>query len=304
MNRKKLCIIGGGPAGVSAGVYAARKEIDTVFFAEEFGGQSSVSADIQNWIGTPSLSGVDLAEQFEKHLRSYEGEKMEIHTSAVTEIQDLSGKGFLITDTKGYSVEADALFFSTGATRRKLSVSGADRLEHKGLTYCASCDGPFFKNKDVVVVGGGNAGFETALQLLAYTTSVTLLHRGDAFKADATTVKKVCDHPHMKAYLNADIQEVSGSEFVEKVRYSVNGKEIEQNVQGVFVEIGNVPATSLLEHIVDMDEYKRIIVDPKTQKTSHNHIWAAGDCTNALYHQNNIASGDGVKALENIYISL
>ena len=303
MNKKQLCIIGGGPAGVSASVYAARKEIDTILFAEEFGGQSSVSTNIQNWIGTPSIQGIDLAEQFEKHVKTYEGQSLEIRETMVAEIKE-EGNCFVITDTKGESIHADTLFIGTGATRRKLSAKGADTFEHKGLTYCASCDGPFFKNKDVVVVGGGNAGFETAAQLLAYTSSVTLLHRGETFKADATTVKKVCAHPTMKTLTHIDITEVLGDSFVTGIRYIKNGKEITQDTQGIFVEIGNIPTTEILQEIVETDEYNRITVDPTTQQTSHPRVWAAGDCTNALYHQNNIASGDAVKALENIFLSL
>lgn len=300
-----LVIIGGGPAAVAAGVYAARKKLKTVIVATEIGGQSVVSEDIQNWIGTPHISGLDLVKNFKAHLDAYKGDIIEIHEGqTVIKLEKKAARSFVTTTDKGKSFESRAVLIASGANRRRLPAKGADIFEHKGLTYCASCDGPLFTDMDVVVIGGGNAGFETAAQLLAYTKSVTLLHRGDSFKADPITVEKVLADPKMTAITNANTLEVLGDKFVTGLKYEAQGKEKELPVSGVFVEIGMVPSTDFAADIVELDDYKRIIVDPKNQQTKTPGIWSAGDCTDELYHQNNIAAGDAVKALEDIYVHL
>jgi NADH-dependent peroxiredoxin subunit F len=156
------------------------------------------------------------------------------------------------------------------------------------------------------VIGGGNAGFETAAQLLAYTKSVTLLHRGPEFKADAVTVEKVLKHPNMRALKNIGVLEIKGDKFVQSIVYknTESDETTEQQVEGIFVEIGLVPNTEWVGDFLKLDQYKRIPIDPWTQKTEVKGIWAAGDCTNVTYHQNNIAAGDGVRALEDIYVFL
>jgi alkyl hydroperoxide reductase subunit F len=159
---------------------------------------------------------------------------------------------------------------------------------------------------DVVVVGGGNAGFESAAQLLAYCKSVTLLHRGDAYKADPITVQKVLAHPNMTGVLNANTLEVTGENFVDGLTYenTKTSEKIALEVKGVFVEIGQIPNSGIAQDLVEVNPYKHVIADPYTQKTSQPGIWAAGDVTDVKYHQNNISSGDAVKALEDIYIYL
>ena len=300
-----LIIIGGGPAGSSAAVYAARKRLKTLLITSEWGGQSIVSEKIYNWIGTPSLSGNELAENFKKHVteNSGEGQTLEIKEDKVESILK-DGDLFKIKNGSGEEILTKTILIATGSARRKMEAKNADRLEHKGLTYCASCDGPLFADQDVVVIGGGNAGFESAAQLLAYCKSVTLLHRSDTFRADEITVEKVLANPKMKAIKNVNILEVKGEKFVEGIVYKdiKSGETIELKVTGIFVEIGQIPATSFAKDIVLLDEIGRIKIDAWTQKTETPGIWAAGDCTNILYHQNNIAAGDAVRALEDIYL--
>ncbi|MEK7088538.1 MAG: FAD-dependent oxidoreductase, partial [Patescibacteria group bacterium] len=196
------------------------------------------------------------------------------------------------------------ILITTGSGRRKLEVKNADRLEHKGLTYCASCDGPLFADMDVVVVGGGNAAFESAAQLLAYCKSVTLLHRSEKFRADEITIEKVLKNPKIKAIRNIDILEIKGDKFVEGVivKDKITGVETELKVSGIFVEIGQIPNTGFVKDIIPLDEIGRVKINPLNQKTEVAGIWAAGDCTDVLYHQNNIAAGDAVRALEDIYL--
>lgn len=311
-----LIIIGGGPAGTAAAVYASRKRLKTLLLTSEWGGQSVVSEQIYNWIGTVALSGNELAENFKKHVLANSGVTLEVKEGTKVATLEKIGDGFSVKTASpmdelrpresGEEFSTKTILIATGSGRRKLTAKGADRLEHKGLTYCASCDGPLFEGADVVVVGGGNAGFETAAQLLAYCNSVTLLNRSETFRADEITVEKVLKNPKMKSLTNVDILEVKGDKFVEGLLYKdmKDGTEKELKVSGIFVEIGQIPNTDFAKGIVPLDEIGRIKIDPMTQKTSVPGIWAAGDCTDVLYHQNNIAAGDAVRALEDIYLAI
>jgi len=300
-----LIIIGGGPAGVAAGVYAARKQLKTILITEEFGGQSTVSEGVENWIGTIRIPGSELAKALKEHLFAYKGEFVEVVEGVrVTKIGK-SGEGFSVTAGDKEHV-ARAVLVASGAGRRKLDIPGAAQFENKGVVYCASCDGPLFSGQDVVVVGGGNAGFETAAQLLAYAKTVTLLHRSAEYGADAITVNKVLAHPNMKGMPNSQPVEILGEKFVSGVvvEDSVTKEKTTLPVTGVFVEIGVIPNTDFADGFLPMDKFKRVTADPRNQRTPIEGVWAAGDCTDELYHQNNIAAGDAVKALEDIYLWL
>jgi alkyl hydroperoxide reductase subunit F len=299
-----LIIIGGGPAGTSAAVYAARKQLKTLLILKEWGGQSTVSDDIQNWIGTPHISGPKLAEALKNHVMEYKGEILEIAEGKyVTNISGVDG-AFSVTLEGGETRESKTILIATGSSRRKLDVPGADTFENKGITYCASCDGPLFGGMDVVVIGGGNAGFESAAQLLAYCKSVTLLSRSEP-RADEITVKKLLAKPNFNLVTYASPKEIKGSVFVESITYTTkDGGDITLPVAAVFVEIGQIPATDFAKDIVARNENNQVIINPRTQETNKKGIWAAGDCTDVLYHQNNIAAGDAVRALEDIYLHL
>jgi alkyl hydroperoxide reductase subunit F len=301
-----LIIVGGGPAGTAAAVYAARKQLKTLLLTTDFGGQSVVSEGIQNWIGTISISGSELAQNFKKHIEAYAGNVVDIKEGEKATQVAKEGDLFSVSTDQNNKYMGKTVLIATGSGRRKLEAPGADKFEHKGLTYCASCDGPLFAGQNVAVIGGGNAGFETAAQLLAYCESVTLLNRGDKFRADPITVEKVLSKPKMKSVLNVEIMEVKGDKFVEGLVYrdTKTGETKEIKVSGIFVEIGQVPNTSMVKNVVALDQYNRIKIDPRNQKTSIAGIWAAGDATDVLYHQNNIAAGDAVRALEDIYLYL
>ncbi len=306
-----LIIIGGGPAGTAAAVYAARKRLKTLLIIAEWGGQSIVSEKIYNWIGSVSIGGNELAQSFKNHvmanakntvadstLEIAEGEKV-IELSKTNEV-------FSVKTESGQTHESKTVLIASGSGRRKLGAPGADKLEHRGLTYCASCDGPLFSGQDVVVVGGGNAGFESAAQLLAYCNSVTLLNRSERFRADRITIEKLSQNPKLKIMTNVDILEITGEKFVDgiKIKDKNTNEEKTLAVTGIFVEIGQIPNTAYAKDLVALDEMGRIKIDPWTGRTDVEGVWAAGDCTNVLYHQNNIAAGDAVRALENIYVSL
>lgn len=299
----QIIIIGGGPAGCSAAVYAARKQAKTLLLTTEFGGQSVVSDDIQNWIGTPHISGSDLAKNLKAHVLEYKGEVLDVLEGIkVTEVTK-DGDLFTVKTEDGKTYKSQSVLVTVGSSRKKLPVLGADRLEHKGLTYCASCDGPLFSDMDVIVIGGGNAAFETVLQLVAYCKHVTLVNRSDAFRADEITVDKVRNHPKVTMRTNVDILEVLGEKFVSelKIKDKTTGAEETLDAMGIFVEIGQVSNGEFFKDLVEVNEGGKIKIDPWTQRTTQDGIWAAGDVTNILYHQNNIASGDAVKALEDMY---
>jgi alkyl hydroperoxide reductase subunit F len=300
-----LTIIGGGPGGVAAGVYASRKRLKTLFITKDFGGQSIVSEGIENWIGTVKISGNDLAKSFENHLRAYAGDIVDIKTGSLVEKVEKSENGFNVS-LAGNVYETKTILVCVGSRRRKLEIPGATEFENKGITYCASCDGPLFADQDTVVIGGGNAAFETAAQLLAYTKSVTLLNRSEDFKADPVTLEKLSKNPKMKIITNAVPTEIKGDKFVSSIVYTdaKTGEKKELSATGIFVEIGLIPNTDIVKDILPLNKYGQIEIDQKTQRSSVSGIWAAGDCTNTLYHQNNIAAGDGVRALEDIFLSI
>lgn len=298
-----LIIIGGGPAGIAGGVYAARKQLKTLLITSEIGGQSVVSPGIQNWIGSVEISGADLAKSLREHLNAYAGEHLTLlEGTHTTSVAGTTGN-FVVTTADGTEHTGKTVLIASGARRRRLDVPGADTFEHKGLTYCATCDGPLFSGMDVAVIGGGNSGFESAAQLLAYAKSVTLLEHGTAYKAEPVTTEKVLAHENMTGILNATTKEIKGATMVTGLVYedTNTGGMKELAVNGVFVEIGAIPNTDMLQDLVELDEYGRVKVDPWTQQASVKGMWAAGDVTNGLYAQNNIAAGDAVKALEDIY---
>ena len=321
-----LIIIGGGPAGSAAAIYAARKRLKTLFITSEWGGQSVVSEQIFNWVGTPMISGNDLAKNFKTHVmanalpqdpNSTLEVKDGVKVTAITDVgllenrinttaTPVTGNSLSVKIDGGGEFETKTILITTGSGRRKLVAKNADQLEHKGLTYCASCDGPLFSDMDVAVIGGGNAAFESAAQLMAYCKSVTIINRSEAFRADEITVEKVLKNPKITSLKNAESLEVKGDKFVEGLIYEdkITKVQRELKVSGIFVEIGQIPNTDFAKGLVPLDEIGRIKIDAWSQKTEFLGIWAAGDCTNVLYHQNNIAAGDAVRALEDIYLAI
>lgn len=304
-----LIIIGGGPAGVAAGVYAARKKMKTLLIAESFGGQSLVSADVQNWIGTKSISGFDLAQNLEQHLRAQED--IEIVEGDLASGVEKTAAVFLVKTREGKSLETKYILLASGSRRRRLGVPGEDKFEGKGVVYCSICDAPLFKDKTVAVVGGGNAGLEAVIDLLPYAKKIYLIVRSGALKGDAVTQEKVATHKNVEVVYNATTAEILGGDFVSGLRYldmtgdgaapGGAGVSKELALEGVFVEIGAVPNSDFVKGLVDMNERGEVIVDHKTQATSLAGIWAAGDVSDVLYKQNNISAGDAVKAVLNIY---
>lgn len=297
-----LIIVGGGPAGVAAGIYASRKKIKTLLVTDSFGGQSAISADIQNWIGTKSISGFDLAKSLEEHLRAQDGSIEIIDDDIVTAVQK-SDAGFVLATRHGKTLETKYVFVATGSRRKKLGVPGEKEFDGKGVVYCSTCDAPLFDGKPVAVVGDGNAALEAVLDLVPYAPKIYMLAWMDKLFGDPVTQDKVRSNPKVEIIYNALVQEILGQQFVSGVKYKdgKTGDVKELAVEGAFVEIGLVPNADFLKGIATLNTLGEIVTDPRTQETSCDGIWAAGDVTDAPYRQNNISVGDAVKAVLNIY---
>jgi len=298
-----LIIVGGGPAGVSAGIYAARKKIKSAIITESFGGQSIVSTEIQNWIGTPSISGFDLAKQMENHLRVFKDDIDILEGDIATSISKNEDGTFKIETREGKQLETKFILLACGSRRRRLGIPGEDAFDGKGVVFCSTCDAPMFKDKSVAVVGGGNAGLESVHDLFPYASKIYLMVRSDALKGDPVTQEKVKANPKVEIIYNAEAQEVLGDKFVTAIKYKdkISGELKELKVEGVFVEIGSMPNSEIVKGLVSINERGEIIVNHQTQETSNPGIWAVGDVSDVLYKQNNISAGDGTKAVLNIY---
>ena len=299
MERYQVAIIGGGPAGAGAAVYAARKQLKTVLITDEWGGQSVVSNEIFNWIGSKAISGADLGKNLEEHVRSFP--EVTIQEERATAISD-EGDFFRISLPSG-DIEAERIVLTVGSRRRKLGIPGEEEFNGKGVVYCATCDAPVFGGQEVAVIGGGNAGLEAVVDLLGYATKIYLLDRSGVLKGDPATQEKVLASDKVVRVPKVETLEVLGDKFVSGLRYKEtdSGEIKELAVTGVFVEIGSIPNGDIVKELVDLNERGQVVVDHKTQKTSHPRIWAAGDVTDGMYQQNNIAVGEAVVAVLNLY---
>jgi len=296
----ELIIVGGGPAAISAGIVAARKKIKTLVVADSFGGQWITAGDIQNFIGIKSVSGFNLAKNLEAHLRAQEG--IEIKQAAVSKITKKDGEFSIATDN-GEIFETKTVLVVSGSSHRKLNVPGEKEFEGRGVFYCATCDAPLMKDKIVAVVGGGNSAFESAISLLDYASRVYVLDRAEILKADEVNQEKVRNSGKAEIIPGISITEIFGDKAVSGLKYqNYEGGEIKElTVEGIFISINRVANCGIASELVEINESGEIVVDPKTQKTSVDGIWAAGDVTDVLYKQGNIAIGDAMKAALNIY---
>ena len=297
-----LIILGGGPAGIAAGIYAARKKLKTLLIAESFGGQSVVAAQINNFIGFKSVSGIEMKNILEEHLRSHE--EIEIKEGARVEKIEKKENNFAIS-VNGEQFETKTVLVALGSSYRKLSIPGEKEFTGKGVFYCSTCDAPLMKNKTVIVVGGGNSGFYAVLDLLPHASKIYVLEYGDAFRADPIYIDKAKASGKVEFITMAKTLEIiGGSEngFVSAVKYEDRqNKEIKEiKTDGVFVAIGYAPNSGIVKDLIKTNEQGKIIIDHQTQKASLEGIWAAGDITDVLYGQINVAIGDAIKAVLNI----
>jgi NADH-dependent peroxiredoxin subunit F len=290
-----LIIVGGGPAGVTAGIYALRQKLKTLMLTKDFGGQLNRKAVmIENFPGFEEISGKELTEKFFSHLKRY---PVEIEIDEVKRVK--KEKEVFVIETKSQKeFFSKALILSSGVKSRILNVKGEKEFLGKGVSYCAVCDGYFFNGKPVAVIGGGNSGFEAAIFLSKLAKKIYILEFSNKVKADSENQEIVKRAGNIEIILNAKVEEIKGDKFVKSLVYRdlVSNELKEILVEGVFVEIGNVPETSFVEDLVDLNEKGEIIVDFQTMATKTPGLFAAGDCVSGKYKQIIIAAGEGAKA--------
>jgi thioredoxin reductase (NADPH) len=290
----KVLVLGSGPAGLSAALYAARADLaPVVLTGMEMGGQVSLTYTVENYPGFPEgVGGNQLVELFQKQAERF-GAKIEFDTASQV---DLSQRPFRIA-TYNTTYLANALIISTGATPRHLNIPGEKELTGRGVSYCATCDGWFFKEKDVIVVGGGDSALEESLFLTRYTRSVTVVHRRDSLRAGAILQDRAINHPKIKFIWNTVLTEIKGKDAVKTVRMKdvVTGKESELPIDGVFVFIGHTPNSQLFQGQLEMDNLGFLKIDPLMQ-TSVPGVFAAGEIADPHFKQVITSAGMGAAA--------
>jgi len=295
MENYDLIIIGGGPAGVTAGIYAARQKLNTLLITKSFGGQVARKAvAIENYPGFEEISGMELIKKFEKHLRK---QKVDIERDEVTKLKKNGNHFFVQTKSKN-RFQSKAVIVASGADPRPLEVPGEKEFIGKGLSYCVTCDGPLFEGKTVAVIGGGNAGFEAAIALSNWAKKIYILEFGEKIRADETNQEIVKKTGKVEVITNAEVREIQGAQFVNSLIYQdrKTKKEIKLPVDGIFVEIGSQPATSFVKGLVDFNERDEIKVEFETFQTKTLGLFAAGDVNVGSFKQIVTACGEGAKA--------
>lgn len=288
-----ILVVGGGPAGASAAIYAARKGIRTGLIAERFGGQPLETLGIENLIGTPYVEGVQLGRQLEEHVKKYPVDLMNLQKAVKLEKKDL----IEVSLENGALLKSKSVIISTGARWRDLGIPGEQEFKTKGVAYCPHCDGPLFAGKDVAVIGGGNSGIEAAIDLAGLVRHVTVLEFLPELKADKILQEKLATLNNVTVLTNVETKEILGDDKVRGLNYQVRGsKEIVQlELAGVFVLIGLVPNTQWLEGTIDLSARGEILTD-KVGATNLPGVFAAGDCTDSVYKQIIISMGTGATA--------
>lgn len=288
-----VLVIGGGPAGASAAIYAARKGIRTGIVAERFGGQVLDTLGIENFISVKYTEGAKLAASLEEHVKDYD-----VDIFRGQRAKSLQKKEFVEVELEnGTVLQSKSVILSTGARWRNVGVPGEKEFKNKGVAYCPHCDGPLFKGKDVAVIGGGNSGIEAAIDLAGIASHVHVLEFMPELKADAVLQERLYSLPNVTVYKNVQTKEITGDEKVNGITFIDRGSGQEQHIelQGVFVQIGLVPNTDWLGDTVERNRMGEIIVDAHNA-TNLPGVFAAGDCTNSPYKQIIISMGSGANA--------
>lgn len=293
-----VLIVGGGPAGAAAAVYAARKGIRTGIAAERLGGQVLDTVDIENFISVQKTEGPQFAAALDRHVRDYEVDTMNLQRAKA--LIPAAEEGGLVTVEleSGATLQSKTVILSTGARWRNMNVPGEEQYRTKGVTYCPHCDGPLFKGKPVAVIGGGNSGVEAAIDLAGLVKHVTLLEFGAEMRADAVLQRKLRSLPNVTVIVNAETTQVNGDgKKVTGLTYKdrVSGSIQDIALDGIFVQIGLLPNTDWLRGTVELTRFGEIIIDAKGH-TNVPGVFAAGDCTDVPYKQIIIAAGAGATA--------
>ncbi len=290
-----LIIVGAGPAGITAGVYAARKQINFIIISKDVGGQTALSADVENYTGYQFITGTELVAKFEEHLKQF---NVQLKIDEGIRRISKSGKGFLV-ETEKSAYETRSVIIASGKRPRWLAVKGEEQFRNKGVSYCATCDGPLFSKKTVAVIGGGNSALDATLQMMHIALKVYLININPSLGGDPVMREKVEASPKVEILNGAVTKEISGDQFVKAIKVEQKGTLKELAVQGVFVEIGSVPNSEMIDFIAK-NKNGEIIVD-NLNRTNVPGIFAAGDVTDIPEKQIIVAAGEGAKSVLGVF---
>lgn len=289
-----LIIIGGGPAGLTAAMYASRYKLKTLLITKIPGGIATTAHKICNFPTYEDISGFDLMKKMEEHVKKLNAEMI------YDEVIKISS-GFKIKTAKNKTFEAKKMILAAGTERKKLNIPREMELLGRGISYCGTCDGPLFRNKNVAVAGGGNGAVTTALLLADYADIVYLIYRGDKFRADPVWLSQLKGKKKIKQIFREDIAKLEGEKFLEAIELK-SGKKLK--VDGLFIEVGAIPDQRLISQLKIKTDSKGYIIADKQQRTNINGIYAAGDITNNSLKQIITACGEGATAANSAYQDL
>lgn len=295
---KDIIIVGGGPAGITAGIYSARKNLNGLLLTDDFIGQLGNAGVIENWPGEKEIMGPELIANFREHLEDYDTEIKEEKVAEIMKKDD-----FFEVRSENTTYKSKAVIVATGRNPRPLKIPGEKEFVGKGVSYCVTCDGALFKGKTVAVVGGGNSGLEGALELSDYVEKVTVLEIADKLQGDEFLTRRVEGKDNIEVLTGVTPKRVMGDDFVSGLDYQNldSDEEISLEVDGVFVQVGSIPTTDMLNDLADCNDGGEIVIDPKTCRTSTDGLFAAGDVTDVRDKQVVVAAGEGCKALISAY---
>ena len=285
-----LIIIGAGPAGITAAIYAARKALKLMVISKNIGGQVTKTSIVENYSGYQEITGEELIKKLEHHLHEFEFDLKETEVESIRKTNRI----FEI-QTKTEMFQSKALIIATGAKPKYLDIEGEKEFKNKGVSYCTTCDGPLFRGKDVAVIGGGNSALESVLQLANIANKVYLIIRNKDIDGDRVLLDKILKYKNVEIFYNSTVKGIKGDTSVKSLAFDREGKKQNINVQGIFVNIGFVPNSSLAGKIAALNSRGEIMIDP-SGATSMPGMFAAGDCTDIPYKQIIIASGAGAIA--------
>jgi NADH-dependent peroxiredoxin subunit F len=286
-------IIGGGPAGMTAAIYLVRKKMKIVLISDEIGGQVAKAANMENYLGFPKISGVNLIQKFIEHAKDA---GVDMKTGKVEKVSK-NNETFLVK-TEDETLEAKSVIITSGKTPRPLNVPGEKEHLGRGVGYCVTCDGPLYHKKQVAIIGGGNSALDGALELEKYAAKVYIININDDIQGDEIRVDKVKKSEKIEIINKAKTTEILGDQFVSGLKYEdINSKEQKSlDLEGIFIEIGWTPSTNFLDGLVELNNLGEITIHKDSNATSCPGIYAAGDVTDVLYKQMIIAAGEGAKA--------
>ena len=292
-----VIVVGGGPAGLTAAIYTTRRALKTLVISKDIGGQAALTDEIENYPGFEKIGGMELMQKFQNQAKGFGAEFL------MTEVVSLehADKLFRIKSTDNKEFQAKSVIMTFGLTPRNLEIPGEKELTGKGVTYCATCDGPLYKGKDVVVIGGGNSALDAAEFLSHLAKQVYLIHRRDTFRGEQILVDQVKAAKNVEIIYNANATEIKGANNVTGLTYKTNEGQIKDlKVDGVFIEIGYVAKTQWLGDLVEYTDRKEIEISPDCE-TKTPGLFAAGDVTKITYKQVVISAGEGAKAALQAY---